>query len=144
MAAAAAPVFMLMPPIILGAIIGIYEIILLHRDVTIPTHRFGHGVHALVFAVIATFATMNTPWVFEQFTFLQGIPYMSPLLFQILVGLIAMIKIHGASAAIKTSIGGISVGLKETWFHSVFIGALIVAAPYAWPLLEPIMPEWAK
>ena len=34
MAAAAAPVFMLMPPIILGAIIGIYEIILLHRDVT--------------------------------------------------------------------------------------------------------------
>lgn len=136
--------FMLMPPVILGLVIGIYEIILLHRDVTVPTHRFGHGIHAIVFAVIATFATMNTPWVFENFTFLSGIPFISPLVFQILVGVVAMLKIHGVSAAIKTSIGGISLGLKETWTHSFIIGALIVAAPYAWPLIEPVMPEWAK
>lgn len=136
--------FMLMPPLILGLIIGIYEIILLHRDVTVPTHRFGHGVHAIIFAIIATFATMNTPWVFENFTFLSGIPFISPIVFQIIVGLIAMLKIHGVSAAIKTSIGGISLGLKETWTHSFIIGALIVAAPYAWPLIEPVMPEWAK
>lgn len=136
--------FMLVPPLILGAIIGIYEIILLHRDVTIPTHRFGHGVHAIVFAIIATFATMNTQWVFEMFAFLEGVPFMSPLVFQIAVGLIAMLKIHGVSAAIKTSIGGISVGLRETWAHSFVIGALIVLAPYVWPLIEPVMPEWAK
>jgi hypothetical protein len=135
---------MLMPPIVLGVIIGVYEIILLHRDVTIPTHRFGHGVHAVVFAVIATFATMNTPWVFEAFTFLEGIPFMSPIVFQIAVGLIAMLKIHGVSAAIKTTVGGISVGLRETWFHSALIAVLIVAAPYVWPLIEPVMPEWAK
>jgi hypothetical protein len=136
--------FMLMPPLILGLVIGIYEIILLHRDVTVPTHRFGHGVHAVVFAIIATFATMNTPWVFENFAFLSNIPFISPLLFQIIVGVIAMLKIHGVSAAIKTSIGGISIGLKETWTHSFIIGALIVAAPYAWPLIEPVIPEWAK
>ena len=136
--------FMLMPPVILGLVIGIYEIILLHRDVTVPTHRFGHGVHAIFFAVIATFATMNTPWVFENFAFLSGIPFISPLVFQIIVGLIAMLKIHGVSAAIKTSIGGISLGLKETWTHSFIIGALIVSAPYVWPLIEPVMPEWAK
>src|SRR5574341_276042 len=126
--------FMLVPPLILGAVIGIYEIILLHRDVTIPTHRFGHGIHAIVFAIVAVFATMNTPWVFDTFVFLQGIPFMSPLIFQIAVGLIAMLKIHGVSAAIKTSVGGISLGLKETWAHSFIIGALIVLAPYAWPL----------
>lgn len=136
--------FMLMPPIILGLIIGIYEIILLHRDVTVPTHRFGHGIHAVVFAVIATFATMNTTWVFETFTFLQGFTWLKPIVFQVLVGIIAMIKIHGVSAAIKTTVGGVSVGLKETWAHSFIIGALIVAAPYVWPLIEPIMPEWAK
>jgi len=136
--------FMLLPPIILGLVIGIYEIILLHRDVTIPTHRFGHGVHAIVFAIIATFATMNTPWVFNNVTFLQGVPYLTPLVFQIAVGLIAMLKIHGVSAAIKTSVGGISLGLRETWFHSALIGALIVAAPYVWPLIGPVMPEWAK
>jgi hypothetical protein len=136
--------FMLLPPVILGAIIGIYEIILLHRDVTVPTHRFGHGVHAVIFAIIATFATMNTPWVFANFAFISSIPYVTPLIFQIIVGVIAMLKIHGVSAAIKTSVGGISIGLKETWFHSALIGALIVTAPYAWPLLAPIMPVWAQ
>jgi hypothetical protein len=136
--------FMVMPPIIIGLIIGIYEIILLHRDVTVPTHRFGHGIHAIVFAIIATFATMNTSWALETFTFLQGIPFMQPIVFQIIVGIIAMVKIHGVSAAIKTSVGGISVGLKETWTHSFIIGALIVAAPYVWPFIEPVMPAWAK
>jgi len=136
--------FMLVPPVILGAIIGIYEIILLHRDVTVPTHRFGHGIHAVIFAIIATFCTMNTPWVFEMFPALSTIPYVTPLIFQIIVGIIAMIKIHGVSAAIKTSIGGISIGLRETWFHSVLIGVLIVAAPYAWPFLQPVMPSWAQ
>ncbi len=134
---------MVMPPLILGLIIGIYEIILLHRDVTVPTHRFGHGVHAVIFAVVATFATMNTEWVLETFNFLQGIPWMSALLFQIIIGLIAVMKIHGVSAAIKTT-AGVSVGLKETWAHSFIIGALIVAAPYVWPLIEPVMPSWAK
>ena len=135
---------LIMPPVILGLIIGIYEIILLHRDVTIPTHRFGHGIHAIVFAIIATFCTMNTPWVFDMFPGLGSIPYVTPLVFQIIVGLIAIVKIHGVSAAIKTSIGGISIGLKETWFHSVLIGALIVAAPYAWPFVQPIIPAWGQ
>lgn len=136
--------FMVMPPILLGLVIGIYEIILLHRDVTVPTHRFGHGIHAIIFAIIAVFATMNAAWVFETFTALAAIPFMSPLVFQILVGVIAMIKIHGVSAAIKTTVGGVSVGLKETWAHSAIIGALVVVAPYVWPLIAPIMPAWAK
>jgi hypothetical protein len=136
--------FLVVPPLLLGAIIGLYEIILLHRDVTVPTHRFGHGIHAIVFAIIATFATMNTPWVLETFAFLQGIPFMQPIVFQIAIGLIAMLKIHGVSAAIKTSVGGVSVGLRETWFHSALVGALIVAAPYVWPLISPALPEWAQ
>lgn len=135
---------LVMPSVILGAIIGIYEIILLHRDVTVPTHRFGHGIHAIVFAIIATFCTMNTPWVFDLFPAIGSIPYVTPLVFQIIVGLIAIVKIHGVSAAIKTSIGGISIGLKETWFHSLLIGVLIVAAPYAWPFLAPVLPSWAQ
>jgi len=136
--------FLIMPPIILGLVIGIYEIILLHRDVTVPTHRFGHGIHAIVFAIIACFATMNTAWVFATFTFLQGIAFLKPVVFQVIVGIIAMIKIHGVSAAIKTTIGGMSLGLKETWTHSFIVGALIVAAPYVWPFIAPVMPAWAK
>ena len=135
--------FMVVPALVLGLVIGIYEIILLHRDVTVPTHRFGHGVHAIIFAIIATFATMNAEWAVTTFG-LEGIRFVTPLTFQILVGIIAAMKIHGVSAAIKTTVGGVSIGLRETWFHSILIGALIVAAPYAWPLLQPIMPSWAQ
>lgn len=144
MAAPVEQAFVIMPPIIAGLIIGIYEIILLHRDVTVPTHRFGHGIHAIVFAIIACFATFNTPWVLKTFPFLGSIPLMSVLTFQIIVGIIAMIKIHGVSAAIKTSVGGISVGLQETWLHSLLIGGLIVAVPYLWPMVAPILPAWMK
>ncbi|MEM2916053.1 MAG: hypothetical protein QXT19_01725 [Candidatus Woesearchaeota archaeon] len=136
--------FLVVPPLIVGLVIGLYEIILLHRDVTVPMHRFGHGIHALVYAVIACFVTMNAEWVLANFTFLEGIPLMSALTLQILVGVITMIKIHGVSAAIKTTGMGISVGMRETWFHSLLIGALVVAAPYVWPLIAPVLPAWMQ
>ena len=142
--AAATAALMIVPPIIAGIIIGIYEIILLHRDVTVPTHRFGHGIHAVVFAIIACFVTMNTPWVLQNFSFLQGIPYMSAITLQIIVGIITMVKIHGVSAAIKTSMGGMSLGLRETWFHSAMVAALVVAVPYVWPFIGPMLPSWAQ
>jgi hypothetical protein len=142
--AAAATTFMIMPPIIAGIIIGIYEIILIHRDVTVPTHRFGHSLHAIVYGIIACFCTMNAPWVIANFSFLSSIPYMSVLTLQIIVGLITMAKIHGVSAAIRTTMGGMSMGLKETWFHSFLVAALIVVAPYIWPFVAPVLPSWAK
>jgi hypothetical protein len=135
---------MIMPPVIVGIIIGLYEIILIHRDVSIPTHRFGHSIHAVVYAIIACFCTMNAPWVIANFAFLKGIPYMSAITLQIIVGLITMAKIHGVSAAIKTTMGGMSVGLKETWFHSLLVAALVIAAPYVWPFVAPILPSWMQ
>lgn len=135
--------FVLMPAVVLGAIIGIYEIMLLHRDVRVPTHRFGHGVHALVFAIIATLASFNVEWMLANLAFLQNIAFLGiPLVLQAVIGIIVAIKIHGVSAAIKTTVGGTSVGLRETWFHSLLIGALVVAAPYIWPAIAPVMPEW--
>lgn len=135
----------ILPALLLGLIIGIYEAILLHRDVTVPTHRFGHMVHALIYAVIAVFFTMNAGFIYHTFSFLHSIPLIQhPIVFQIGVGVITMIKIHGASAAIKSSIGGVSVGMKETWFHSALVAALVVAAPYVWPFVAPLMPAWLK
>ena len=137
--------FVVMPAVIMGAAIGIYEAILLHRDVKVPTHRFVHMMHALGFAILAVFGTMNVEWLLETFTALQGIAFLgTPLVLQIAIGLIAVIKIHGTSAAIRTSIGGISVGMKETWAHSLMIGALIVLAPYIWPLISTVLPGWLQ
>lgn len=135
---------LIVPSLVFGAVIGLYEIILIHRDVTIPTHRFMHGLHALFFAIIATFCTMNVSFVFSFFPQLKTIPVLStPLAFQVAVGLIAVAKIHGASAAIKGSIPS-SVGLKETWAHSLVIGALIVTAPYVYPFAKPMLPKWLQ
>ena len=64
MAVEIAPALVLVPSIVFGAVIGLYEILLIHRDVTVPTHRFGHSLHALAYAIIAVFCTMNVPYVF--------------------------------------------------------------------------------
>ena len=131
------------PALFLGLIIGIYEAVLLHRDVAVPTHRFGHMLHALVYAVIAVFATMNVAFVAKSLTFLPAF-LQNPLVLQVAIGFITMIKIHGSSAAIRGSIGGGSVGMKETWMHSLIISALVVAAPYIWMFLGPMMPAWLQ
>ncbi len=134
---------LVLPALVLGLAIGIYEAILIHRDVTVPMHRFGHTLHAIVLAIIAVFITMNTEFVVANVQQLQGLGFFgTPLFIQIVVGLVMIVKIHGVSRAISGSIGMGSVGLGETWAHSLIIGALCVAAPYAWPLLAPVMPVW--
>ncbi len=141
MAAAAVPQLVILPSLVMGLAIGIYEAIIIHRDVRVPTHRFMHTLHAIVIAVIAVFITMNTIW-FLQITGLAGQGwYTAPIFIQIAVGIIMAVKIHGASQAIKSSVSS-TVGLGETWAHSILIGALTIAAPYAWPFLAPLMPVW--
>ena len=135
----------IMPAVAIGAVIGLYEAIILHRDVSVPTHRFGHTIHAFIYAIIAVFITMNTMWVYNTFAFLHSVPGIQyPIVFQGIVGIITMIKIHGASKVIQSKYGMASVGLAETWTHSFIISGLVVAAPYIWPFLAPMMPSWLK
>ena len=135
--------FLIMPALVSGLIIGIYEIILVHRDVQIPTHRFSHGVHGLVFAVIASFAVFNVPFVLHLIPAIKTIPLLgNALFFRIAIGLVMMIKIHGVSAAIRSNVGGPSTGLKETWAHSAIVAALVIVAPYIFPFIAPTLPKW--
>lgn len=128
------------PPILLGLIIGIYEAIVIHRDVTLPIHRAGHTAHAILLSILFVFCSMNASYVLSLLTFLKSIPVLGTALgLQVLVGLIAAAKIHAVSKA-KTATG-ISGG-GETWFHSILIGALVIAAPYVFLLIKPILPKW--
>ena len=137
-------VFMWKPALLLGAVIGLYEIILIHRDVTVATHRFMHGIHALLLSIFFVFVTLNTPWAIANFG-LANIQYLNNVwILRAVVGLIAAVKIHSTSAAIKSHMGGMSLGLKETWAHSIIIGALIAVAPAVWPFVAPVLPAWAK
>ena len=130
---------LILPAIYLGIVIGLYEAILVHRDVSVPAHRFGHMLHALIFALVAVFATMNVEFVFASIPALANIPLIgSPLIFRIAIGIIAMLKIHAISAAAPGMAGG-SVGLKEKWSHSFIVAVLIVAAPFVWPFIEPVV-----
>ena len=120
------------PALALGVIIGAYEAIIIHRDVTVPTHRFGHMIHAFLLAILFVFCAMNAEFVLSLIPQLAAIPILGTAIgLQIAVGLIAAIKIHGVSKAIKSGVA--TAGLGETWFHSILIGALIIAAPYAYP-----------
>lgn len=142
--AAEAAQFVVMPALAMGLAIGIYEAILLHRDVSVPAHRFGHMVHALLFAVMAAFAAMNVQYVLSVVPALQTVPLLNNhWVFQAAIGLIAMIKIHGVSAAIKGSMSS-TVGLGETWFHSLFVGILVALSPQLWGFLvaTKIVPNW--
>lgn len=133
--------FVIGPALALGTLIGAYEALIIHRDVTIPTHRFGHMMHAFILSIAFVFATMNTEFVLSVIPALQGIPLLGTVLgAQIALGIIAAIKVHGVSQALKTGGGGPGIG--ETWFHSILIGALIVAAPYVYPVVQPLLPSW--
>ncbi len=143
MAEPVAPVMIIGPSLALGIIIGAYEAIIIHRDVSVPTHRFGHMIHAFILSIIFVFCSMNAQFVLDLIPALASIPILGTAIgLQIAVGLIAAIKIHGVSRAIKS--GSVSAGLGETWFHSILVGALVIAAPYAYPVIEPILPSWIK
>ncbi|MFH1209538.1 MAG: hypothetical protein V1663_02000 [archaeon] len=130
---------MIIPPLILSVIIGLYELILIHKDENFRgSHWFSHGLHAVGWAILALFVVMNADYVYENFTFLQSIPFIgNVLVFRILIGLLTILKIHGASAVVRTTVGT-SRGLKETWAHSLVVGILIVISPYIWPFIAPL------
>jgi hypothetical protein len=117
--------------LILGAAIGIIELIFVHADEA-GMGWLMHGLHALPFTVLFTFISMNVDWTLH----LLNLPIKSNMLvilgIRAAVAVVAMLKIS-AAAAIAGRVG-------ERWMHTVIIGVLIFAAPYAWPFIGPLLP----
>lgn len=132
------------PALFLGVLIGLYEVFLVHKD-TPAVHRFKHSLHAFGFALLFCFCSMNVDFVLSIIPAIKSIPLLgSPLFLRIAIGLVAAVKIHVVTKVIP---GTSTLGLKrmgETWFHSLSIGGLIVAAPYVYPLIEGALPSWVK
>lgn len=127
------------PVLYMGIIIGLYELIAIHRDVGgyRGSRWIGHGLHSVGFVLIALFITMNTGWVYSNLSFFQKIPFIQqPIVFQAFIGFLLMVKVHLVSAVVKGAYGR---GMKETWVHSLIIAALVVAAPYVWQFIEPVV-----
>ena len=135
------------PVIGLGIILGLYELMLIHRDESFRgSHWLGHGIHAIVIMVIALFAVMNTEYFLEITGLIaKDIPFISNVLMvRIAIGLILAIKMWSVSSVIKG--GGGTRGMHESLIHILIVAALVVTAPYYWPLLEPVLepylPGW--
>ena len=132
----------LLPIVPIAIVIGLYELIAIHSDMNFRgSHWFGHGISAIVSIAIALFITMNTEYFIEA----AGITYAylsNPLILRIVVGIILNIKIHAQSSIARGMSGVAARGLAEHWTHTLLISALVVIAPYVWPVLEPIVPVW--
>ena len=133
----------ILPIIPLAIIIGLYELIAIHADMSFRgSHWFGHGLSAVAVIAIGLFITMNTEYFLEITNLINsGIPLIgNALAVRIAVGLIFNLKIHAQSALAKGTLA--SRGLAEHWTHTLIVSALVVIAPYVWPLFEPIMPVY--
>ena len=130
------------PALYMGLIIGLYELILVHRDENFRgSHWLGHGLHAVGWAIAAVFAVMNVEYVYTLFPGIKGIKLLgNVIVFRIAIGLITIVKIHSAAAVIKATGGGKTIG--QTWAHSFVVAVLIVASPYVWPAIEPIFAKY--
>ncbi|HSU72873.1 MAG TPA: hypothetical protein VLJ21_03425 [Candidatus Binatia bacterium] len=134
----------IVPALVAGALIGLYEMILVHRDVSVPQHRFGHGVHAFIFAIAGTFISFNVPFALSLIPAIGKIPLLGTTIgVRILIALIMTIKVHGVSAALRSS-GMMTAGMGETWTHSLIIGILTGFVPYLYPFVAPVLPKWMK
>ena len=133
-----------LPAIIVGAIVGFYEVILIHKDVQVPQHRAGHAVHAFIFAVVGTFISFNVPFVLGLIPGLAAIPLLGSVLgIRIALAIIMAIKVHGVSSALKSA-GMATAGMRETWLHSIIVGVLVAFVPYIWPFVAPVLPAWLQ
>src|SRR3989338_11326303 len=86
------------PVLGIGTILGLYELILIHRDENFRgSHWLGHGIHSVLIMMVALFAVLNTEY-FLQITGIvnQSWPtwITSPWSIRILIGLILNIKMH--------------------------------------------------
>lgn len=119
------------PAILMAVILSIIEIYFVHAD-EVGMRWFAHAMHALPFMFIFTFLAMNTGWALD----LVGVAgnFWIFLGAQVLLGIIAMVKIKAAASI--TGHGGVG----ESPIHILIIGILIIASPYIWTFgLEPFL-----
>lgn len=130
-AAVATASFVILPALVMGLIIGLIELFFVHADEA-GMGWMSHGLHAIPVTMIFVFISMNLSFVYTFLPFVKQ-NFTVDLGIRVLIGIIAMIKISAAAAIVR----GSRVGEKLP--HTLLIGALVIAAPYIWIYLAPVM-----
>jgi len=129
--------------IVLGVILGLYELIAIHSDLNFRgSHWIGHGFHSVILMMVALFAVFNWPEFLDVTTLAtRNIPLISSIwIGRIAIGLILNFKMHAVSKAVHGQLA--ARGMAEHWFHTLLISGLVVVAPLYWPFIEPLLPGW--
>lgn len=126
---------LIVPSLVVGAAIGIIELIFVHADEA-GMGWFMHGLHAIPATMFFTFVSMNIDWTIGFFNLPFTNNFWVVMGIRGVVAILAMLKIS-AAAAIAGRVG-------ERWMHTLIIGILIFAAPFVWPYIAPIMPPALK
>jgi len=128
------------PVILIGLIIGLYELFAVHADMNFRgSHWFGHGLQSVILAIIAVFITMNTAY-FLSVTGLDimGIPFISNYyLVNLAVTLVFAIKVYTVSAVVKGAGGR---GMHEKWYHVLIVAVLVYVSPIIYQYTQAFLP----
>ena len=123
-------------PLVMGALIGLLELIFVHSD----EQGMGwlvHGFHAVLVAWILVFISMNIGPVFALVGYPLEESFWLDLAIRVIIGIVATIKVKSAAA-----IAGKASSFGEKFWHAIVIGILIAIVPYVWPFIEPFIPAW--
>ncbi len=132
---------LILPAVYMGFVIGLYEFFAIHKDLAFRgSHFLKHFWHSLIVTMVFIFALMNISFVLESIPALANIPFIgNEIVLRVIVALITILKVHGAGVVARGAGGMGSIG--ETWAHALIITALIQAAPFAWPLIKPLLEQ---
>ena len=120
----------IIPALFFGGILGIIELYFVHQDEA-GMGWLGHGLHAIPATIFFTFISMNVSYALALIGSSINVTWQIELAVRVVVAIIAMLKVS-AAAAIVGRVG-------EKFPHTVTMGALIFAAPYAWQFLGPTL-----
>lgn len=140
MAVEQASVLLILPPIAMGIVIGLYELILIHRDENYTGSKwFGHGLHTFIPLILGLLISFNVPVFLEQFGASLPAWLQNELYIRLAIALIIAIKVRAVSAVVPGAAGR---GMREGWIHTLVVGGLVAVAPYLWPFIAPFAPAW--
>ncbi len=135
--------FIWFPVIPLTIVLGIIQLIFIHKDEPFRgSHWFTHGVHILLVMPLFLLAVFNTEY-FLDLTGLRDVAFIGNVwVIRVIIGLIFGIKSYAISSVIKGGAG--TRGMHEGFLHVLIMMALVTTAPLYWPVVEPLLPEWAR
>ena len=140
MVAAETQTLLILPPIAMGIIIGIYELVLIHRDENYSgSHWLGHGLHTFIPLIVGLLISFNVPLFLSMFGDSLPVWIQNEIYIRLAIALIIAIKVRAVSAVVPGAVGR---GMKEGWIHTLVVGVLVAIAPYVWPFLSPFAPAW--